>query len=95
MPGVFHWGPLTALTIISIVTVTATYCALELWSLPTVTYFRLPNFLFMYVWLILILKNFYQALQTPGYVEYGWKPVRLPRATASVQGHTGHDQPSH
>ncbi len=75
MPGVLHWGPLSALTIILVVTITATYSALQLWSLPTVKYFKLPNFILMYVWLFLILKNFYQALQSPGYVEYGWKPV--------------------
>ena len=76
MPGVLHWGPLTALFIIAVVTVTSTYSALQLWALPTVKYFRLYNFVLMYVWLYLILKNFYQALQSPGYVEIGWKPVR-------------------
>ena len=34
MPGVLHWGPLVAITIISVVTVTSTYSALQLWSLP-------------------------------------------------------------
>ena len=78
MPGVLHWGPLTALTIITVVTVTSTYSALQLWGLPPsrVRYFRLPNFVFMYVWLVLILKNFYQALKGPGYVPLEWKPVR-------------------
>ena len=78
MPGVFHWGPLTALTIITVVTVSSTYSALQLWGLPPsrVRYFRLPNFVFMYVWLVLILKNFYQALKGPGYVPLEWKPVR-------------------
>ena len=78
MPGVFHWGPLTALTIITVVTISSTYSALQLWGLPPsrVKYFRLPNFVFMYVWLVLILKNFYQALKGPGYVPLEWKPVR-------------------
>lgn len=78
MPGVLHWGPLTALTIIAVITVASTYTALQLWGLPPsrVKYFRLPNFIFMYVWLFLILKNFYQALRGPGYVPLAWKPVR-------------------
>ena len=78
MPRVFHWGPLTALTIITVVTISSTYSALQLWGLPPsrVKYFRLPNFVFMYVWLVLILKNFYQALKGPGYVPLEWNPVR-------------------
>ena len=36
MPGVCHWGPLTALGIVLTVTVTATYSALQLWALPRV-----------------------------------------------------------
>lgn len=77
MAGVVHWGPLTALTIIFLVTFTGIYGSLQLWSLPpsVVRYFRLTHFILMYIWPILILKNFYQALKGPGYVPLGWKPV--------------------
>ena len=36
MPRVIHWGPFTALFIVGSVTITGTYTALQLWSLPQV-----------------------------------------------------------
>ena len=77
MPGVLHWGPLVAITIISVVTVTSTYSALQLWSLPrsVVKYFRGTHFLLMYIWLIPIFWNFYKAMYTHSYVPLKWKPV--------------------
>eukprot|EP00731_Ephydatia_muelleri_P005664 Em0002g1840a len=73
---VLHWGPLIALTIITIVTISGSYSAIQLWARPKhrVTFFRWPNFIVMYAWLFLILKNFYQALHGPGSLPRGWKP---------------------
>ena len=36
LPRVIHWGPFTALFIVGSVTITGTYTALQLWSLPQV-----------------------------------------------------------
>ena len=71
-----HWGPITAISIISVVTVTSTYSAVQLWALPHVVMCRWPwGFVAMYSWLFLIFKNFVQAMRGPGYVPIGWKPV--------------------
>lgn len=71
-----HWGPIVALTLIGIVIISANYCSLQLWSLPTVVYFRLPNFILMWVESAWILWQYYQALLGPGFVPRGWHPVR-------------------
>lgn len=77
MPGVCHWGPLIAISIISVVSLSSTYCAYELWSLPrsVIKFFRGTHFVLMYSWLIPIFVNFYFALKGPRYVPFGWKPV--------------------
>ncbi len=77
MAGVLHWGPLVAITIILIETATSTYSALQLWSLPrtVVVYFRGPQFFLMYIWLVPIFWNFYNAMYTPSHVPLKWKPV--------------------
>ena len=79
MPGVCHWGPLIAIGIISVVSLSSTYCAYELWSLPrsTVKYFRAVHFVLMYSWLVPIFVNFYLAMKGPKYVPFGWKPVSV------------------
>ncbi|CAI8046676.1 Palmitoyltransferase ZDHHC6 [Geodia barretti] len=77
LPRVIHWGPLTALFIVISVSITGTYTALQLWSLPQVRAFRLPNFVCMYFWLVPILTNFFSAMNSgPGYVPMGWKPAK-------------------
>jgi len=73
-----HWGPIIALTIILTVTLSSTYCALQLWSLPVsvVSYMRGFHFCLMYMWLVPIFWNFFKAMKRgPGYVPLGWKPV--------------------
>jgi len=77
MPGVCHWGPLVALTIITVVSLTSTYSALQLWSLPPsiVVYFRGTQFVLMYLWLGPIFWNFYKAMYTPSHAPLKWHPV--------------------
>lgn len=77
MRSVCNWGPLIAIGIIVVVSVSSTYSALQLWSLPesVVWYFRGTQFWMMYLWLIPIFWNFFQAMRGPGYVPFGWKPV--------------------
>ena len=76
-PKVCHYGPLTAIILITLISCSASYSAYQLWSLPAhvVYYFRAVHFTTMYTWLILIAKNFIQAIYTTGYVPAGWSPV--------------------
>ena len=73
-----HWGPIIAILIITTVTLSSTYSALQMWSLPVsvVPYMRGVHFCLMYTWLIPIFYNFFMAMKRgPGYVPQGWKPV--------------------
>ena len=73
-----HWGPIIAIIIIATVTLSSTYSALQLWSLPAsvVPYMRGVHFCLMYLWLVPIFWNFFKAMKRgPGYVPLGWKPV--------------------
>jgi len=74
---VCHYGPVTAIVLITLITCSATYAAYQLWSLPphVVYYFRTFHFITMYTWIILIMKNFFQAIYTLGYVPRAWGPV--------------------
>ena len=76
-PRVCHYGPLTAIILITLITCSASYSACQLWSLPAhvVHYFRAVHFITMYTWLILIAKNFIQAMYTTGFVPAQWRPV--------------------
>ena len=78
MLRICHWGPLIAITIILTVTMSSTYSALQLWSLPPsiVRYFRKTHFFLMYAWLVPIFWNFFKAMRGPGFVPLGWIPVR-------------------
>ena len=76
-PRVCHYGPLTAIVLITLITCSGSYSAYQLWSLPAhvVYYFRAVHFVTMYTWVILITKNFIQAMYTVGYVPAQWSPV--------------------
>lgn len=76
-PRVCHYGPLTAIVLITMITCSGSYSAYQLWSLPAhvVYYFRAVHFVTMYTWVILIAKNFIQAMYTTGYVPAQWSPV--------------------
>ena len=76
-PRVCHYGPVTAIVLITLITCSGSYSAYQLWSLPAhvVYYFRAVHFVTMYTWVILITKNFIQAMYTTGYVAAQWSPV--------------------
>ena len=76
-PRVCHYGPITAIILITLITCSASYGAYQLWCLPAhvVYYFRTVHFVTMYTWLILIAKNFIQAMYTTGFVPANWSPV--------------------
>ena len=71
-----HWGPIVALTLISIVIVSANYCSLQLWALPAVVYFRLPHYVLVWAESVWILYQYFHAMRGPGFVPEGWRPVR-------------------
>lgn len=79
MLKICHWGPLIAISIIVTVSLSSTYSALQLWSLPPsiVRYFRRTHFFLMYAWLIPIFWSFFKAMRGPGFVPLGWIPVRV------------------
>lgn len=86
LPRVIHWGPLIALFIVVSVTITSTYTALQLWSLPQVKVFRQANFVLMYIWLFPILYNFFNAMNSgPGCVPLGWRPAGGPEDEKCLQ----------
>lgn len=72
-----HWGPGVALTLISIVIVSATYAAIQLNGLPTVTYFKRLNLAVIYPESLWVLYMYYHACRGPGFVPLRWKPVRF------------------
>ena len=58
---VFHWGPLVALGLIVQVGVSATYSLFQLSVLPKVTVFKGIHNVVCYIWVYLVLKNFFQV----------------------------------
>lgn len=70
---------MVAVSIIVTVSLSSTYSALQLWSLPpsVVRYFRETHFYLMYLWLVPIFWNFFSAMNGgPGYVPLGWIPQK-------------------
>jgi len=69
-----HWGPCAALTVIFSLT-SLSVCTFLAWCPPTTT-FSLLNCVSFYLWVFLILKNFFKAsFIGPGQLPYRWKPV--------------------
>lgn len=71
-----HWGPMVALSLISLVIISATYSSIQLYGLPTVRYFKTMNFFTMYAMSFIILYVYFKAFSGPGFVPLNWKPVR-------------------
>ena len=69
------WGPIVALTLISIVIVSASYSSIQLYGLPTTKYFKTPNLVLIYLLSFLILYVYFHAMQGPGSVPLQWSPV--------------------
>jgi len=71
-----HWGPLIALSIISIISWSSFMCLFEWWPVTSVAAFL--NLLLYIVWNITVFYNFFMAVFAgPGYVPFGWKPVSI------------------
>jgi len=56
-----HWGPIIALSLVTIVTTSSTYCLFQLSVLPNVVVFKSVHNVICYSWIALILKNFFQV----------------------------------
>ena len=56
-----HWGPIIALSLVTIVTSSSTYCLFQLSVLPNVVVFKSVHNVVCYSWIALILKNFFQV----------------------------------
>ena len=56
-----HWGPIIALSLVTIVTTSSTYCLFQLSVLPKVVVFKTIHNVVCYTWIALILKNFFQV----------------------------------
>ena len=56
-----HWGPIIALSLVTIVTTSSTYCLFQLSVLPKVVVFKTVHNVVCYTWIALILKNFFQV----------------------------------
>ena len=56
-----HWGPIIALSLVTIVTSSSTYCLFQLSVLPNVVVFKSVHNIVCYSWIALILKNFFQV----------------------------------
>jgi len=71
-----HWGPLFALSVIAIISLSSFMCIIEWW--PVTSTPALLNFIVFILLNIFVLYNFFlAALVGPGYVPLGWKPVSI------------------
>ena len=69
-----HWGPLIALSLISIISSCTVYCSLLWW--PIDTQGGIINLTIFLSWVIATFYNFFRAIHLgPGYVPRDWKPV--------------------
>lgn len=72
--SLLHWGPLTALSIITVLFIASVYASLVWW--PPVNFTGVANIFLLVVFLLCIVFNFVKAAWLgPGYVPFQWKPV--------------------
>ncbi|XP_078499907.1 palmitoyltransferase ZDHHC6 isoform X1 [Lissotriton helveticus] len=70
----FHWGPIIALSVITICSIMAVIDSV-LWYWPLDTTGGSLNFIMLINWTVMILYNYFNAMFVgPGYVPLGWKP---------------------
>lgn len=70
-----HWGPIIALSVISICSTMAILDSI-IWYWPLDTTGGSINFIMLINWTVLILYNYFNAMFVgPGYIPLGWKPV--------------------
>ena len=70
----FSWGPIVALTLISVVIISASYSAIQIYGLPGMKLIKIVNFLVMYPEAFWILYVYFSAMAGPGFVRPGWTP---------------------
>ena len=71
-----HWGPVLALSVTGIISLSSWMCLVEWWPVTSVA--ALFNVVVFVLWHFLILYNFFLAVFVgPGYVPVGWKPVSI------------------
>lgn len=71
-----HWGPIIALSVISICSTMAILDSI-IWYWPLDTTGGSINFIMLINWTVLILYNYFNAMFVgPGYIPLDWKPVR-------------------
>lgn len=69
-----HWGPLIALSLISIISSVTVYCSLIWW--PIDTQGGIINLTIFLSWVTSTFYNYFRAIHLgPGYVPQDWKPV--------------------
>ena len=69
-----HWGPILALTVITVISLSSINCMLQWW--PPATFGGIINFSIYMFWNVTTLYNFFHAAFVgPGHVPFGWKPV--------------------
>ena len=69
-----HWGPILALTVITVISLSSFNCILQWW--PPFTIGGIINIAIYMFWNVTTLYNFFHAAFVgPGYVALGWKPV--------------------
>ncbi|XP_008549087.1 palmitoyltransferase ZDHHC6 [Microplitis demolitor] len=74
---VFHWGPLTALAIIKIITTMTIYCSRQWWS-PKESLLAAANFLLFFSLSGSTIYHFMSAIyEGPGYLPLRWKPENM------------------
>lgn len=72
-----HWGPLTALGIIKIITLTTIHCNRQ-WLPPYESFFGAANFLLFFFLSASTLYHFISAIcEGPGYLPYKWMPENM------------------
>ncbi|KAH0568835.1 palmitoyltransferase ZDHHC6 [Cotesia glomerata] len=74
---IFHWGPLTALAIIKIITTMTIYCSRQWWS-PKEGFLAAANFLLFFSLSGSTIYHFMSAIyEGPGYLPLGWRPENI------------------
>lgn len=72
-----HWGPVIALSVISICSTMAILDSI-IWYWPLDTTGGSINFIMLLNWTVLIFYNYFNAMFVgPGYIPLGWKPVSI------------------
>ena len=72
---ILSWGPLVALTLISIVIISSSYSAIQTFGLHGMKTIKILNFFIMYPESFWILYVYFSAMRGSGIIQSGWSPV--------------------